>query len=198
MHPVAADATAPTPPTEAASPRRRDAAETRRLLLGAALHRFATQGYAATTVREIADDMRARTDRGQVASYIPELANVDPARFGIALIDLEGNTHLGGDAEAPFSIQSISKVFTLTLALERLGEDLWKRVGREPSGSRFNSIVQLEHERGVPRNPFINAGAIVVTAIFQSVGMASLPLVYAIILCIIVAVVLIQTGIVKP
>jgi glutaminase len=122
----------------------------------------------ARIVREIADEMCARTDRGQVATYIPELANVDPARFGIALIDLGGNTHLGGDAEAPFSIQSISKVFTLTLALGRVGDLLWRKVGREPSGNPFNSIVQLEREMGVPRNPFINAGAIAVTDVILS------------------------------
>ncbi len=122
----------------------------------------------AQIVREIAEEMCARTDRGQVATYIPELANVDPARFGMALIDLEGNTHLGGDAEAPFSIQSISKVFTLTLALGRVGDLLWRKVGREPSGNPFNSIVQLEREMGVPRNPFINAGAIAVTDVILS------------------------------
>ncbi|MDB5543657.1 MAG: Glutaminase [Hyphomicrobiales bacterium] len=122
----------------------------------------------AKIVREIADEMCARKDRGQVATYIPELANVDPARFGMALIDLEGNTHLGGDAEAPFSIQSISKVFTLTLALGRVGDRLWRKVGREPSGNPFNSIVQLEREMGVPRNPFINAGAIAVTDVILS------------------------------
>src|SRR3954468_9608079 len=122
----------------------------------------------AKIVREIAQEMRARTDRGQVATYIPELANVDPARFGIALIDLEGHAHLGGDAETPFSIQSISKVFTLTLALGMVGDRLWKHVGREPSGNPFNSIVQLERERGVPRNPFINAGAIAVTDVILS------------------------------
>jgi glutaminase len=70
---------------------------------------------------------------------------------------------VAGDAHVPFSIQSISKVFTLTLALGKVGEQLWKRVGREPSGSAFNSIVQLEQEAGIPRNPFINAGAIAVT-----------------------------------
>lgn len=117
----------------------------------------------AQIVREIVQDIYARTDRGTVASYIPELANVDPARFGMALMDLDGHMHLGGDADLPFSIQSISKVFTLTLALGRVGDRLWRKVGREPSGNRFNSIVQLEHEMGVPRNPFINAGAIAVT-----------------------------------
>ena len=122
----------------------------------------------AQIVGEIAQEMRARTDRGRVASYIPELANVDPACFGMALIDLDGHVHLGGDADAPFSIQSISKVFTLTLALGRVGDRLWQKVGREPSGNRFNSIVQLEHEMGVPRNPFINAGAIAVTDVILS------------------------------
>lgn len=114
-------------------------------------------------VTEIAEEMRQRPDRGDVATYIPELARADPARFGIAVIDAEGRVATGGDAEEPFSIQSISKVFTLTLALGRIGDRLWRKVGREPSGSAFNSIVQLEYEKGVPRNPFINAGAIAVT-----------------------------------
>lgn len=114
-------------------------------------------------VRDIADEMRKRTDRGAVASYIPELAGVDPGLFGLAVIDADGRVAAGGDADEPFSIQSISKVFTLTLALGMVGDRLWRRVGREPSGNPFNSIVQLERERGVPRNPFINAGAIAVT-----------------------------------
>src|SRR5882762_5067129 len=109
--------------------------------------------------------MRQRQDRGEVATYIPELARVDPKAFGLAVIDAEGNVAASGDAQEPFSIQSISKVFTLTLALGKVGDALWRRVGREPSGSPFNSIVQLENERGIPRNPFINAGAIVVTDI---------------------------------
>ena len=121
-----------------------------------------------TVVEEIAAEMRGRPDRGEVASYIPELASVDPAAFGLAVIDTEGEVALGGDAETAFSIQSVSKVFTFTLALGMVGERLWKRVGREPSGSPFNSIVQLERERGVPRNPFINAGAIAVTDVILS------------------------------
>lgn len=114
-------------------------------------------------VRDIAEEMRARPDRGDVATYIPELANVDPGAFGIAVVDADGQVAAGGDCDMPFSIQSISKVFTLTLALGKIGDRLWRRVGREPSGSAFNSIVQLEAEHGVPRNPFINAGAIAVT-----------------------------------
>ena len=119
-------------------------------------------------VREIAEEMRTRPDRGEVASYIPELAGVDPAAFGIAVADADGHVATGGDAEVPFSIQSISKVFTLTLALGKIGDLLWQRVGREPSGTPFNSIVQLEAEKGIPRNPFINAGAIAVTDVILS------------------------------
>lgn len=119
-------------------------------------------------VQEIAAEMRERPDRGEVAAYIPELARVDPAQFGLVVIDAEGNVAAGGDADTPFSIQSISKVFTLTLALGKIGDRLWERVGREPSGSPFNSVVQLEYERGRPRNPFINAGAIAVTDLILS------------------------------
>ena len=119
-------------------------------------------------VKEIADEMAQRTDRGDVASYIPELAGVDPNQFGLVVIDADGQVAAGGDADVPFSIQSISKVFTLTLALGMVGDRLWKHVGREPSGNPFNSIVQLERERGVPRNPFINAGAIAVTDVILS------------------------------
>ncbi|WP_020188219.1 glutaminase [Methylopila sp. 73B] len=114
-------------------------------------------------VQELADEMRRRPDRGEVATYIPELARVDPSAFGMVVIDGDGRVSAGGDSDMPFSIQSVSKVFTLTLALGKAGDRLWRRVGREPSGSPFNSIVQLEREHGVPRNPFINAGAIAVT-----------------------------------
>ncbi len=114
---------------------------------------------------EIAAEMSERRDRGAVASYIPQLARIDPARFGIAVALVDGRVLTAGDAEESFSIQSVSKVFTLTLALGKVGDALWRRVGREPSGNPFNSIVQLEHEAGVPRNPFINPGAIVVADI---------------------------------
>jgi glutaminase len=112
---------------------------------------------------DIAATMAAAPDRGTVASYIPELAKIDPAQFGIAIATADGRLLTGGDAAIPFSIQSVSKVFALTLALGKVGDQLWDRVGREPSGNAFNSIVQLEQEQGIPRNPFINAGAIVVS-----------------------------------
>jgi glutaminase len=114
------------------------------------------------TVDDIHRTIGAWEPRGKVADYIPELATVDPSRFGIAVVTVDGSTYLAGDAEHAFSIQSISKVFTLTLALGMIGDSLWARVGREPSGTAFNSIVQLEFEKGRPRNPFINAGAIAV------------------------------------
>ena len=111
----------------------------------------------------IGAEMVAAPERGRVADYIPELARVSADHFGMAVCTAEGETFTVGEAATPFSIQSISKVFTLAIALGRLGDQLWTRVGREPSGLAFNSMIQLEHERGIPRNPFINAGAIVVT-----------------------------------
>ncbi len=111
----------------------------------------------------VARDMQPHLGEGRVADYIPALARVDPRQFGIAIVACDGRTASAGAAQTPFSIQSISKAFTLVLAINRLDETLWTRVGREPSGSPFNSIVQLEMEKGIPRNPFINAGALVVT-----------------------------------
>jgi glutaminase len=100
---------------------------------------------------------------GRVADYIPELAEVRADQFGMAIVTVDGQVFRTGDADVRFSIQSISKLFACTLAFQLLGDALWERVGREPSGTAFNSLVQLESERGKPRNPFINAGALVVT-----------------------------------
>ncbi len=105
---------------------------------------------------------------GKVADYIPALGRVNADQFGMAVLTNEGEMYSVGDADVPFSIQSISKVFGLTLAMQLQGEELWTRVGREPSGLPFNSLVQLEHENGVPRNPFINAGALVVSDLIES------------------------------
>lgn len=113
-------------------------------------------------LNRIADEARPRAAEGKVASYIPALARVDPNKFAMAIVTAEGREFAVGDADEPFSIQSISKLFTLALAMEWVSDELWDRVGREPSGMRFNSLIQLETERGIPRNPFINAGAIVV------------------------------------
>lgn len=108
------------------------------------------------------DAARNEIGIGKVADYIPALARVDSRKLGAAIVTVDGEVATYGDADEPFTIQSISKVFTLTLALEASGKNLWQRVGREPSGNAFNSIVQLEREVGIPRNPLINAGAIVV------------------------------------
>lgn len=121
---------------------------------------------------DITAKVRAMPDKGKVATYIPQLACVDPGQFGIAVAFPDGTVFSAGDAETLFSIQSVSKVFTTTMALGKLGDAVWKRVGREPSGDPFNSVVQLEMENGKPRNPFINAGAI---AIVDSIMMGHQP-----------------------
>ncbi len=127
--------------------------------------RYPNMADLAKILQDIARDMAAvpLAERGKVADYIPGLAKVQADQFGMAVVLADGRHFVGGDADTAFSIQSISKVFTLTMALRSHGDALWQRVGREPSGSAFNSIVQLENEGGIPRNPFINAGAIVVS-----------------------------------
>ncbi|MFC8915317.1 glutaminase [Streptomyces sp. WAC05374] len=119
-------------------------------------------------LERIAADIAATPGRGRPADYIPLLAEADPDRFGMAVAELDGTVYGVGDWRQPFSAQSITKVFTLALVLAADGETLWEGVGREPSGNPFNSLVQLEYENGIPRNPFINAGALVVTDRLQS------------------------------
>src|ERR1700712_1432096 len=109
----------------------------------------------------IRDEVAKQTDRGTLPTYIAPLAWVDAKKFGIVVALNDGRVLSAGDVDEAFSVQSITKVFTLTLALGKIGDRLWERVGREPSGTPFNSIVQLEHENDIPRNPFVNAGAIV-------------------------------------
>ena len=106
--------------------------------------------------------------KGAQADYIPALAKVDPDQFGMCLETVSGETFPFMQADTRFSIQSITKVFALAMCLSLKGEDMWKRVGKEPSGTAFNSLVQLEVEKGIPRNPFINAGAMVVADILLS------------------------------
>lgn len=116
----------------------------------------------ASILDEIREEVEPLLERGRVADYIPPLASVSPRKFGMALRTIHGELLITGDAAEPFSIQSVAKVFLLTLAMGYEGDAIWKRVGREPSGNPFHSLVLLEHEGGVPRNPFINAGAMVV------------------------------------
>lgn len=108
------------------------------------------------------------SQKGRQADYIPALAKVDPDQFGMCLKTVSGEEYPFMQADTRFSIQSITKVFALAMCLSLKGEDLWKRVGKEPSGTAFNSLVQLEVEKGIPRNPFINAGAIVLSDILIS------------------------------
>jgi glutaminase len=117
---------------------------------------------------DIVQQVQVLRGKGQVANYIPALAEVSPHHFGIAVYDISGQIFKAGDADIPFSIQSISKLLSLTLAIEIYGETLWERVGREPSGQAFNSIIELERKQGIPRNPFINAGALQVCDMLQS------------------------------
>ncbi|MFE6162377.1 glutaminase [Streptomyces sp. NPDC056486] len=116
----------------------------------------------------IAAEIERTPGRGRPADYIPALAACDPRRFGMAVAETDGRVYGVGDWRQPFSAQSITKVFTLALDLAREGDALWEHVGREPSGNPFNSLVQLEYESGIPRNPFINAGALVVTDRLQT------------------------------
>ena len=111
----------------------------------------------------IAAQVRPLTAQGRVATYIPALARVPSDQFAMSLVTADGEEFAAGDADTPFSIQSVSKVFNLIFALDIVGDDLWRRVGREPSGMGFNSLILLEVEGGVPRNPLINAGAIATT-----------------------------------
>jgi len=122
---------------------------------------------------DIVGTVRPLLGQGAPADYIPSLAAVDAKQFGISMATANGDVFSSGDADVPFSIQSISKVYALALVLAGDGDRIWKRVFREPSGNPFNSLVQLEHEDGIPRNPFINAGALVVTDRLLSIAGSS-------------------------
>jgi len=112
--------------------------------------------------------IKSQQTEGHLCDYIPELGNVDPGKFGVNLTSVDGKQFSFGDYDMKFSIQSIAKVLSLTLAYKLEGENLWKRVGVEPSGTPFNSLIQLESDHGIPRNPLINAGAIVIADVLVS------------------------------
>lgn len=114
-------------------------------------------------LEEIRAEVAPEVGRGMVADYIPGLASVDPQQFGMVVAMNDGEIHSTGDSDAAFSVQSISKVFSLALVMANDSDQIWRRVSREPSGNPFNSLLQLDQEFGKPRNPFINAGALVVT-----------------------------------
>lgn len=119
-------------------------------------------------LQEIKEEVSTFKNTGEVATYIPELGKVNPSKFGVYLQCTDGKGYGLGDSLECFSIQSISKVLSLALALKLKGKDVWERIGVEPSGDPFNSLVQLEYEKGIPRNPFINAGALVIADILFS------------------------------
>lgn len=116
-------------------------------------------------LNEIKNEIEPFRTKGKVASYIPELAKVSPDKYGVHITTVDGRNFCVGDSDEKFSIQSITKVISTSLAFSLVGEDIWKRVGVEPSGTSFNSLIHLELENGIPRNPFINAGALVVADI---------------------------------
>lgn len=113
-------------------------------------------------IEQVMSATKPHLGEGAVADYIPGLAKVDPHQFGFAIATVDGQVYTGGDVDVPFAIESISKAFALALVLSRKDSDVWKRVRREPSGLAFNDLIELQLENGIPRNPFINAGAIVV------------------------------------
>jgi len=122
-----------------------------------------------TIFKKIHTDLAQIEDLGKVATYIPELGNVDPNKFGVHLTTIHDEHYQFGDANEKFSIQSIAKVLALTMAYQLKSGELWQRVGVEPSGTPFNSLVQLEHDLGIPRNPLINAGALVICDVLISI-----------------------------
>lgn len=121
-------------------------------------------------VSDIYKDILSKENLGKVPDYIPEIANISAEKFGVCFVDLNETSFGEGDFEEKFSIQSISKIFALTLAYNFLGEKLWERVDVEPSGNAFNSLVQLEADNGIPRNPFINAGALVICDVLLDIS----------------------------
>ena len=119
-------------------------------------------------LKQIYEEIKPFSQEGKQADYIPALAQIDPDQFGICIHTVDNDVYPYMQADTRFSIQSITKVFSLAIGLSIKGESLWTRVGKEPSGTAFNSLFQLEMEKGKPRNPFINSGALVITDILLS------------------------------
>ena len=127
-----------------------------------------TINYTAI-LEKIHSEVKGQPITGKVADYIPELAHVDPTNFGMHIYCMESGHHSVGLNEKRFSIQSISKVLALMFTMQEVkNKEIFKRVDVEPSGDPFNSLIQLEREKGIPRNPFINAGALVISDMLVS------------------------------
>lgn len=123
-----------------------------------------------TIIKNIYTDILSKENLGKVPDYIPEIACIDENKFGVNFTDLKNQSFGIGDFQDKFSIQSISKVFALSFVYEKVGEKLWERVDVEPSGNAFNSLTQLESDNGIPRNPFINAGALVICDVLLEIS----------------------------
>ncbi|GLX79451.1 glutaminase [Thalassotalea insulae] len=119
-------------------------------------------------LQALLSEQHMQYQQGKVADYIPALAEVNPALMGVAIATIDGQIIGAGQDKTPFSIQSISKIFGLVMAMNRIGDSLWQRINMEPSGQPFNSIIQLEWEKGIPRNPMINAGALLIADVLAS------------------------------
>lgn len=119
-------------------------------------------------IEDIHKELKNSANRGLVASYIPELSNISAQNFGIHVKHVDGKSYATGQWNTPFSIQSISKVLSLALAMPIYNDAIWERIDVEPSGNPFNHLSLLELENGIPRNPFINAGAIVIADMLVS------------------------------
>ncbi|WP_326695356.1 glutaminase A [Streptomyces sp. NBC_01766] len=129
---------------------------------------MATDGPVLDVVTESLVELYERLgalDDGAVADYIPQLALADPDTFGLSLVSMDGHRYQAGDAEMPFTVQSVSKPFVYALVLSEFGlEEVTRWVGTEPSGEGYNAI-SLEPDTGRPDNAMINAGAIATTAL---------------------------------
>ncbi len=113
-------------------------------------------------LENIYNSISQEENKGAIATYIPELAKIEPDNFGVCLLTRKNEEFGVGNWQTKFSIQSISKVLSLSLAYQIFGDKIWERVDVEPSGTPFNSLVQLESDHGIPRNPFMNSGAMVI------------------------------------
>lgn len=113
-------------------------------------------------IKTVYQKINSIENKGALASYIPELATVDAENFGVHLSTIQNKAIGWGQYDVKFSIQSIAKVLSVCLAYKINGEKIWERLGVEPAGTAFNSLVQLETDNGIPRNPFINSGALVI------------------------------------
>ena len=133
---------------------------------------MATTPIAADRIAEAVAAAHARhrkNRRGKNAGYIPALAEVDPQLFGVCVATVDGQTFSAGDAKCEFALESISKVFTAALAMEQVGpREFHRKVGADPTGEAFNSVLALELHNDKPNSPMVNAGAMTATSLVSA------------------------------